>query len=78
MQKQRGTKDSQETKRLLVVTYLKKKKGTHEQAVEMFQLSKSAVDKIWTRHKANFTQYDFCNFQQRPLTVYDNRRSIQQ
>jgi transposase len=51
MQKQRGTKDSQETKRLLVVAYLKKKKGTHEQAAEMFQLSKSAVDKIWTRYK---------------------------
>jgi transposase len=54
MQKQRGTKDRQETKRLLVVTYLKKKKGTHEQAAEMFQLSRSAVDKIWTRYKTNF------------------------
>jgi hypothetical protein len=49
------------------VAYLKKKKGTHEQVAEMFQLSKSAVDKIWTSYKANFTQYDFCNFQQRPL-----------
>ena len=51
MKKQRGTKDSQETKRLLVVDYLKKKKGTHRQAGETFHLSKSAVDKIWTRYK---------------------------
>ena len=51
MQNQRGTKDSQETKRLLVVDYLKKKKGTHLQAAEIFHLSKSAVDKIWTRYK---------------------------
>jgi transposase len=51
MQNQRGTKDSQETKRLLVVDYLKKKKGTHRQAAEIFHLSKSAVDKIWTRYK---------------------------
>lgn len=47
----RGTKDSQETKRVLAIDYLKKKKGTHLQAAELFQLSKSAVDKIWTRYK---------------------------
>lgn len=52
MQKQRGTKDSQETKRLLVVDYLKKGKGSHLGAAETFHLSKSAVDKIWTRYKA--------------------------
>ena len=51
MKKQRGTKDSQETKRLLVVDFLKKKKGTHRQAAEIFGLSKSAVDKIWTKYK---------------------------
>jgi len=51
MKKQRGTKDSQETKRLLVVDFIKKGKGTHLQAAEMFHLSKSAVDKIWTRYK---------------------------
>lgn len=51
MSKQRGTKASQETKRLLVVDYLRKKKGTHQQAAETFHLSKSAVDKIWTRYK---------------------------
>ena len=51
MLKKRGTKDSQETKRCLVVDYLKSKKGTHKQASELFKLSKSAVDKIWTRYK---------------------------
>lgn len=51
MIQKRGTKDSQETKRVLVIDYLKKKKGTHLQAAELFQLSKSAVDKIWTRYK---------------------------
>jgi transposase len=50
MTKIRGTKDSQETKRLLVVSYLKSKKGTHQEAALLFQLSKSAVDKIWTRY----------------------------
>lgn len=51
MQKQRGTKASQETKRLLVVDYLKRKKGSHLGAAETFHLSKSAVDKIWTRYR---------------------------
>lgn len=51
MLKKRGTKDSQETKRCLVVDYLKSKKGTHKHAAELFKLSKSAVDKIWTRYK---------------------------
>lgn len=51
MEKTRGTKDSQETKRLLIVDFIKKKKGTHKQAAELFHVSKSAVDKIWTRYK---------------------------
>ncbi len=50
MIKKRGTKDSQETKRLLVVSYLKSKTGTHQAAANLFHLSKSAVDKIWTRY----------------------------
>ena len=50
MLKPRGSKDSQETKRLLVVSYLKSKKGTHQEAADIFELSKSAVDKIWTRY----------------------------
>lgn len=47
----RGSKEAQETKRHLVVDFLKKKKGSHQQAAEIFDLSKSAVDKIWTRYK---------------------------
>ncbi len=50
MKNKRGTKDSQETKRLLVVAYLKKRQGTHQQAADLFSLSKSGVDKIWTRY----------------------------
>lgn len=49
--KKRGSIDSQETKRLLVIGFLKKKEGTHQQAANLFELSKSAVDKIWTRYK---------------------------
>lgn len=52
MIQKRGTKDSQETKRLLVVDYLKKGEGTHAQAAILFHLSKSAVDKIWLRYKS--------------------------
>lgn len=47
----RGSKDAQEAKRYLVIDFLKKKKGTHRQAAGLFGLSKSAVDKIWTRYK---------------------------
>ena len=50
MVKKRGTKDSQETKRRLVVSYLKTKQGTHQQAADIFDMSKSGVDKIWTRY----------------------------
>ena len=53
MDKVRGTKDSQETKRLLIVDFIKSKKGTHQQASDLFHVSKSAVDKIWTRYKAS-------------------------
>ncbi len=38
-------------KRILVIDYLKKKKGTHQQAADLYHLSKSGVDKIWTRYK---------------------------
>jgi transposase len=50
MNQKRGTKDSQETKRRLIVSYLKKRQGTHQQAADLFQVSKSGVDKIWTRY----------------------------
>jgi len=52
MKNKRGNKDSQETKRILVVRYLKGKRGTHQQAADLFGLSKSGVDKIWTRYKS--------------------------
>ena len=54
--KKRGTKDSQETKRVLVIDFLKKKKGTHQQAADLYHLSKSGVDKIWTRYKQKGTR----------------------
>lgn len=50
--RKRGNKDAQEARRYLVVDYLKKRKGTHKEAAELFGLSKSGVDKIWTRYKA--------------------------
>jgi transposase len=51
MEKKRGSKESQETKRQLVVDYLRKKLGTHKDAGILFGMSKSAVDKIWTRYR---------------------------
>lgn len=51
MKKKRGSQQIQEIKRVLVVNYLSNHKGTHQQAAEVYQLSKSAVDKIWTRYK---------------------------
>lgn len=53
---ERGNKESQEAKRLLVAGYLRKKIGTHKQAATIFQLSKSAVDKIWMRYRLNGKQ----------------------
>src|SRR5205814_6044518 len=41
---------SQETKRSLVVSYLKTKQDTHQQAADLFHIYKSGVDKIWTRY----------------------------
>lgn len=46
MKKERGNQYSQETKRKLVIDYLKSKKGTHKEAAELFGLSVSAVSKI--------------------------------
>lgn len=47
----RGSKESQETKRLLVVDFLKNKKGTQKEAGELFGLSHGSVKKIWARYK---------------------------
>ncbi len=47
----RGSKDAQEKVRLLVVDFLKKKKGTQSKAAELFGLSLDGVHKIWKRYK---------------------------
>jgi transposase len=50
MKKCRGKTCCQETKRKLVVRYLRRKEGTQEDAARVFVLSKSAVSKIWARY----------------------------
>ncbi len=49
--KKRGSKDAQEKVRLLVVSFLKKKKGTQGKAAELYCLSLDGVHKIWKRYK---------------------------
>ena len=49
--KKRGTKDSQEAIRMLVVAFLMKGKGTKKEAGEMYGLTQRAVEKIWNRYK---------------------------
>lgn len=42
---------AQEAIRLRIVDYLKAEKGTQKQAAEIFQVSISAVEKIWRQYK---------------------------
>jgi len=42
---------AQATIRLQVVAYLKKKKGTQQQAEDLFGLSCSGIEKIWRKYK---------------------------
>ena len=49
--KPRGNKESQEAKRFLVVDFLKKGKGTQQEAADLFHLSQVGVRKIWARYK---------------------------
>ena len=51
MQKTRGNKDVQESTRLKVCNYLKKKLGTQKQAAEIFGLSIRSVNRIWATYK---------------------------
>ena len=51
LKSKRGTKESQERVRLLVVNFLKKRKGSQKQAAELFGLSLDGVHKIWKRYK---------------------------
>jgi transposase len=48
----RGSTDSQERVRELVIDFLKKKKGTQKQASELFGLSLDGVHRIWKRYRA--------------------------
>lgn len=49
--KRRGSKESQEKIRYLVIDFVKKGKGTQQEAADTFGLSKSAVVKIVARYK---------------------------
>lgn len=51
MQKKRGSQDVQESTRLKVVSYLKKKSGTQNQAAEISGLSLRSVNRIWAKYK---------------------------
>jgi transposase len=51
MKKCRGKECCQETKRQLVVLYLRNNEGTQADASRLFCLSQSAVNKIWARYK---------------------------
>lgn len=48
----RGSKQSQETKRLLVVEFLNKQRGTQKQAAEYFNLNERTIRRIWQQFKA--------------------------
>ncbi len=47
----RGSQSSQERVRLLVVYFLKKGKGTQQQAADLYGLTLNGVQKIWKRYK---------------------------
>lgn len=49
----RGTLDEQQKKRMEVVDFLCRTGSTHRKAAVTFQLSVSAVDKIWVRYKTH-------------------------
>lgn len=49
--KKRGSKDAQEKVRMLVVEFLKKKKGTQQQCGDMYGITLNGVQKIWRRYK---------------------------
>ncbi len=50
---ERGSKAAQEKVRELVIDFLKKKKGTQQQAAELYGLSLNGVQRIWRRYKEN-------------------------
>lgn len=54
--KRRGNKDAQEKVRLLVIDFLKKKKGTQQKCSELYGITLNAVQKIWRKYKENGTR----------------------
>ena len=48
--KKRKTQETQESNRILIAEFLKKKKGTQKEAAEIFELTERAVNKIWAKY----------------------------
>ncbi len=51
-QKKRNTKQTQEANRKRIAEFLKNKRGTQEEAAEIFGVTQRAVNKIWAKYKA--------------------------
>lgn len=49
--KKRNTQETQETNRMRIAEFLKKKKGTQKEASEIFAVTERAVNAIWSRYK---------------------------
>lgn len=49
--KRRGNKDAQAKVRLLVIDFLKKKKGTQKKCAELYGITLNGVQKIWRNYK---------------------------
>ena len=47
----RGSQESQERVRMLVIDFLKKEKGTQQKAADLFGLTLNGVQKIWRKYK---------------------------
>ena len=53
--KRRGNKDAQAKVRILVIDFLKKKKGTQQKCSELYGLTLNGVQKIWRKYKEQGT-----------------------
>lgn len=54
--KRRGSKDAQAKVRLLVIDFLRKKKGTQQKCSELYGITLNAVQKIWRKYKDRGTR----------------------
>lgn len=54
--KRRGNKEAQAKVRLLVIDFLRKKKGTQQKCSELYGITLNAVQKIWRKYKDNGTR----------------------